>query len=571
MNRRLLQLIALVLVMLLGATALSEEALSIEEEAVELTSEMGEGAEIEGEALTVEGIDAVSVYSDAPPVEEIDAELSNVDADLEGETLEEGELTPALDGGDSETDPSSGASEEPGTDPTEEPPVEPGTDPTEEPPVEPEPDPIHDPIPAKTLRLTANATKTVYAKIPYRIVVTDKDIEGCKSSAKSVAAVTAEGLLTLKKSGTAKITVTTKDKKKLTLTLNVNAAPAPSDTKATVSTKGVYRLSWKAAKYATGYTVEVSRNNREWSEVRTLGAGTLTTNITAYAVGTRWFRVRAILGANTGRASKSVSVMPRVTGVKVICEEAYLYGPTNRMNVKWKAAKGAVEYIVYRATVPSTSYKKIGTTKNTWFADRRQQKSLYSYKVQAVYRNAKLGDTAGYKSAAADLWTGLQANVLPPANLTSSTGIILVVNKKAQIVTAYVRDANGKYTVPLRHMICTTGRVWDWTENGTYKLQARRSEWKRYPSGVYIRYPSTYRSGYYFHSPLYSSGKSVMSYTVGQLGSRRSLGCVRLKVRDAEWVYRYLGEGTAVYICDGSDRDSLKSAIRPKKVEVQGF
>jgi len=233
------------------------------------------------------------------------------------------------------------------------------------------------------------------------------------------------------------------------------------------------------------------------------------------------------------------------------------------MNVVWNRCPGATAYEVYHTTLPSENYTLIGTTDQTWFAVSRSATRLDSYRVKAVFRDVDMP-----MSEPVNLWTGMQENVLPPSHLTSSSGIILLVNKKAQVVTAYVKDANGDYTIPLRHMICSSGKNYDRTRNGTYTLKSRRGEWYRYPSGCYIRWPSIYRSGYYFHSPLYRSSKKLMGSTVDKLGTRQSLGCIRLKVRDAEWIYKNCPAGTTVYICDGHHRDELKRAIRPQDVSI---
>ena len=163
--------------------------------------------------------------------------------------------------------------------------------------------------------------------------------------------------------------------------------------------------------------------------------------------------------------------------------------------------------------------------------------------------------------------------MLPPKGLDSDAGIILVVNKKAQVTTAYVKDEKGRYTIPLRHMICTTGRVYERTRNGTYVIESRKGEWYTYPGerGDTIRWPTVYRSGYYFHSPLCNRNHSIRGSSVRQLGRRGSAGCVRLKVRDAEWVYHHCPNGTVVYICDGAAKDALKDRLYPKDVSVKGF
>ena len=122
-------------------------------------------------------------------------------------------------------------------------------------------------------------------------------------------------------------------------------------------------------------------------------------------------------------------------------------------------------------------------------------------------------------------------------------------------------------------MICSTGRTYERTRNGEYTLLSKRGEWYTYPgpSGDTIRWPSVYRSGYYFHSPLYNANHTIRGWTVKQLGSRASAGCVRLKSNDAEWVSKHCPLGTKVYICDGKEKKALREALKPADVKVKGF
>lgn len=78
-----------------------------------------------------------------------------------------------------------------------------------------------------------SAKTSLNVKGTLQISVPGKTIKSCKSSAAKVASVTAKGLVTAKKAGSAKITVTTKDKKKLTLTVTVVDPTIP--TKVTIS------------------------------------------------------------------------------------------------------------------------------------------------------------------------------------------------------------------------------------------------------------------------------------------------------------------------------------------------
>lgn len=414
------------------------------------------------------------------------------------------------------------------------------------------------------LKISKRCTRRIFAGVPYQIKVRGRAIKGCTSRNPAVATVTEGGLLTPLRPGRAKITVKTR-KKKIVMTVKVASSPAPTRARARIE-GGAFLLSWDKARYATGYLIQSSPDDVHWTDALTVGGNVATANISAAVTGPGFFRVVTLLGDHAGGVSAGVSVLGPVRDLKVICEESFLQGPTDRLNITWEGTVGATAYNVYRATLPSEDYQLIGTTPNTFFADIRAATQLYAYRVQPV-----CGSIQVPLSAPVTLWTGMQDNVLPPANMTSETGIILVVNKQAQVVTAYGQDAAGAYTVPIRHMICSSGSVYDRTKNGTYTLKPREGEWYRYPSGVYIRYPSIYRDGYYFHSPLYSAKKHIMSGTVGKLGTRQSLGCIRLKMRDAQWVYENCPAGTRVYICDGMKRFALKKAIKPRKVTVKGF
>ena len=98
------------------------------------------------------------------------------------------------------------------------------------------------------LPVSKKATKTVYLGLVYRIIP-DVPVKSCKSSAKKVAAVDSAGVVTPKKSGTAKITVTLTNKKKFVLTLKVVDPTAPTKVtllegkKGSVTAGGTLRLT----------------------------------------------------------------------------------------------------------------------------------------------------------------------------------------------------------------------------------------------------------------------------------------------------------------------------------------
>ena len=78
------------------------------------------------------------------------------------------------------------------------------------------------------LSVTKSVTKTVQLGTAYRIEVPDKKVKSYKSSATKIVKVNKEGLLTLKKAGKAKITITLSNKKTLKLTLKVVDPKVPT-------------------------------------------------------------------------------------------------------------------------------------------------------------------------------------------------------------------------------------------------------------------------------------------------------------------------------------------------------
>ena len=417
-----------------------------------------------------------------------------------------------------------------------------------------------------TLR-RASASKSVIMGLPYVVRVKGEELAACASEDESTVMIDGSGALTLLKPGAASIAVDTAGGGRYTLALTVKEAPAPTGLAVTASRHKLV-LHWNKVKHVTGYMVQVSTKGKKWQNFRATNKDKQKLNVTDAISGAVWLRVMTIQGDHFGAASEAVRVLAPVTDAKVIQEETYAFGPTDRVNITWSPSLGAYKYEVWRASLPSKDYTLIGATKQTWFADVLSPTQLYSYKIRPVWGG--LENLPFCKPV--NLWTGLEQNQLPLDDMTSSSGILLVVNKKAQVVTAYIRDAKGRYTLPLRHMICSTGMDYDRTRNGFYTINSHAGEWYTYSSGVVIRWPSVYRSGYYFHSPWYSKDHSTtLAYTVRRLGSRASAGCVRLKSNDSEWVYKHCPNGTAVWICDGGPRDSLKAALVPKDVAVQGF
>ena len=141
------------------------------------------------------------------------------------------------------------------------------------------------------------------------------------------------------------------------------------------------------------------------------------------------------------------------------------------------------------------------------------------------------------------------------AEHTSSNGLpyYLMVNRACNTVTVYTLDENGYYTVPYKAMVCSTGRTGHRTPLGTFNL-GDKNRWGYMVDGSWGQYTSRIHNSYLFHSVCYrrNDPSTLMTEEYNLLGEVASLGCVRLQVADAKWIYDNCGRGTYVTIYDGS-------------------
>ena len=131
------------------------------------------------------------------------------------------------------------------------------------------------------------------------------------------------------------------------------------------------------------------------------------------------------------------------------------------------------------------------------------------------------------------------------------------VNRLANCVTVYAKDAEGYYTVPVKSMICSVGLTDD-TPLGVYSIYARY-KWRPLYGNTYGQYAIRFYGSYLFHSVPYTS-QSKDSLKEGQfnmLGEPASQGCVRLMVVDAKWLYDNCVNGTKVEVYESPDPGPL--------------
>lgn len=134
---------------------------------------------------------------------------------------------------------------------------------------------------------------------------------------------------------------------------------------------------------------------------------------------------------------------------------------------------------------------------------------------------------------------------------------LLKINRQQNVVTAYEKDENGEYTVPVRAILCSTG-LYNATPKGTFHLSTKYI-WRQLHGGVYGQYASRITGGVLFHSVPYASKNKSSLYweKYNKLGQQASMGCVRLTVEDAKWIYENCPSGTTVEVYDSEDPGPL--------------
>lgn len=153
----------------------------------------------------------------------------------------------------------------------------------------------------------------------------------------------------------------------------------------------------------------------------------------------------------------------------------------------------------------------------------------------------------------------LLVNLLLPQTCYAAgeTSYYIKINRQQNCVTIYTQDADGKYTVPVKAMVCSTG-VRNATPLGKFSL-GTKYRWHELMGPVYGQYCCRITGAILFHSVFYSTtDPSTLNYNAyNRLGTAASHGCVRLTVADAKWIYDNCSSGTTVEIYDSSNPGPL--------------
>lgn len=137
------------------------------------------------------------------------------------------------------------------------------------------------------------------------------------------------------------------------------------------------------------------------------------------------------------------------------------------------------------------------------------------------------------------------------------------INRALNTVTVYALNNEGSYE-PYSAFICSTGPA---TPLGTYTT-FNKSRWRLLYGPCYGQYVTDIVGDILFHSvPYYTMYEGDLEYyEYNKLGTAASMGCIRLCVRDALWIYSNCPVGTVVELYD--DWESYGPLGRPESIQI---
>ena len=159
--------------------------------------------------------------------------------------------------------------------------------------------------------------------------------------------------------------------------------------------------------------------------------------------------------------------------------------------------------------------------------------------------------------------------VLPPEGRALAHPYYIMVNRQMNTVTVYTKDEEGKFTVPFKAMICSTGREGHETPAGNFAVMSFKAQWCYMVDGSYGQYATGFlEGGYLFHTICYTAKdkSTMMRDEYNMLGDFASAGCVRLQTADAKWIFDNCEVGTGVTVYDGPEAGPLS---KPEKAVAE--
>lgn len=143
---------------------------------------------------------------------------------------------------------------------------------------------------------------------------------------------------------------------------------------------------------------------------------------------------------------------------------------------------------------------------------------------------------------------------------------VVYVNRVLNCVTVKQQGDDGTLT-PVKSIVCSCGREGCETPEGTFKT-SNYYTWRKMVDGTYGRYAVRFNGSILFHSAPYmkETPDSLEWEEYNKLGQNASLGCVRMSVEDAKWIYDNCKPGTKVVVY--SDAEETLALGKPSAAKI---
>ena len=153
---------------------------------------------------------------------------------------------------------------------------------------------------------------------------------------------------------------------------------------------------------------------------------------------------------------------------------------------------------------------------------------------------------------------------------TKDNDYYIKVNKKTCTVTIYLKEENGDLT-PYKAMVCSIGREGHDTPEGKGFKTSDYYDWRLMVDNTYGRYAVRFNKSIMFHSvPYYKTKKDSLEWQdYNKLGKPASLGCIRLAVADAKWIFDNCKRGTEVEVYSGDASTDPFGTPEPIKLDTK--
>lgn len=220
----------------------------------------------------------------------------------------------------------------------------------------------------------------------------------------------------------------------------------------------------------------------------------------------------------------------KVTGIHTFSGDKYYFNSSG-VGVNGWITIGSKKYYATNKGELTTEWKKIGKYYYYFYPSNctmAKSKTIDGYKIDSKGRRGK-----------ASTYSKMLEKV---RNKSSKTKYIIAVNCSAHKVAIF-KGKKGKWK-KAKYWDCGTGKAATPTKKGTFTVKSKGYYFDA-DGGARCFYYTQFSGNYLFHSVLYNKNKQLID---GRVGMALSHGCVRLKIKNAKWIYDNVPRGTKVIV-----------------------